>query len=759
MFELTEKPITMRHRGSSSHVISWKSSFLALISLFMLQATGFSQSDCESFGYFLSNNTTWGSDVYRVELDDNSGIAEMTWIKSYPFSIQIAYNEDNGLLYVIRKNSGAFSTLDPSTLDGATSPTTQLSFNIPNVTAAAFHDGSLILGSSTTEAVYEVNPSTGNAIIITQANISGGDIVIKDDGSGFIGSKFHGGTMYGLSADGEVSFIGDAQGRIGGLALRADDYLISVGKASSTMEVYNPDGTADQAEYTLQLNGNNFNMKNGDLASGCEDVGLVESCNFLWFGVHQNSMGTQDLRRLSIGPDGQTIDDVIYLSNINASSIAIHPNGELLYILSGSLLRTIELATLEEVDVTSVYAQLTGPMTGFSGLACNELGEVFASHDGTSRVYRIQNNGFAQPYGPPTTIADGDIYANSDGVWLITSSNLIKVETGEAFPFPYENPKGVVETFNGNILIMASEINGEIAEWNPETNTIVNTYVSDLDLSEGDFAGGCIQDEPIIDPDRPPCFAETVVYYEAGVDEFGLPLEPDRSNPNKVLGEPERIDDDVYASLGYGGTIIIEMTVYDQDGYDVEIVETSFNSPGCSDYPEYADAFISVDGFNWYFAKTVCKSDDKIDIDDVVGYPSNWANYIKLENNDELSTTADGFDLDGIEIVNCLDLDGLPNDDLPGGFADNGGGINMSVFPNPSGDVQWIDHTAVNSGIVRIDIHNSSGEIVETAFDQFVNEGDHIHQSVDANLLQPGTYVYRLTGPDGSKSVRTIILP
>ncbi len=749
----------MRQKVRSSHIGSWRRTFLALISLFLLQTTAEAQSDCESFGYFLSNNTFWGSDVYRVELNDDTGVAEMTWIKSYPFSIQIAFNEDNGLLYVIRKSSGAYSTLDPSTLDGPTSPTTLLGTSIPNVTAASFSDGSLYLGSSTTDGVYQVNPSTGNAVLIAEADISGGDIVVKSDGSGFIASKVQGGSMYGLSEESEVTYVGEAQSLIGGLALKSDNQLVSVGKSSSIMQVYNPDGTMSSSEYTLQLNGSNFNMRNGDLASGCEDIGLVESCNFIWFGTHDNSQGSQDLRRLSIGSDGQTIEDVIYLSNIDASSIAIHPNGELIYTLSGSELKTIELETLTEIDVRTVYGQLTGEMTGFSGLACNELGEVFACHDATNRVYRISNNGLAQPYGPPTTIADGDIYANSDGVWLITSNNLFKVETGEAFPFPYETPKGVVETFNGNLLIMASELNGEIVEWNPETNAVVNTFTTDLDLSEGDFAGGCILDEPIIDPDRPPCFAETVVYYEAGVDEFGLPLEPDRSNPNKVLGEPERIDDDVYASLGYGGTIIIEMTVYDQDGFDVEIVETSFNSPGCSDYPEYADAFISVDGFTWYFAKTICKSDDLIDIDDVVGYPSNWANYIKLENNNELSTTADGFDLDGIEIVQCLDLDGLPSDDLPSGFTDNGGGVEMNVYPNPSGDTQWVEHVAKTSGNVRIDIHGSDGEIVKTIFNQHVESGEEIHRSIDAGSLQPGTYVYRLSGPDGSQFVRTVVLP
>jgi hypothetical protein len=113
----------------------------------------------------------------------------------------------------------------------------------------------------------------------------------------------------------------------------------------------------------------------------------------------------------------------------------------------------------------------------------------------------------------------------------------------------------------------------------------------------------------------------------------------------------------VFVTLGYGGSITLGFngSVPNDEGADLEIVETSFGNEGCEAYKEYARVYVSVDGLEYHYAKTVCKSDNLVDISDAGEF--DFINYVKIVNDDVLSLTSDAFDLDGVKaIYNCDEI-------------------------------------------------------------------------------------------------------
>ncbi len=153
------------------------------------------------------------------------------------------------------------------------------------------------------------------------------------------------------------------------------------------------------------------------------------------------------------------------------------------------------------------------------------------------------------------------------------------------------------------------------------------------------------------------CYATESILYVAGTRSNGNALPANRIDENKALGEPEGTDANVFVTLGYGGSIILgfDGAVLNNEGADIAVIETSFGNQGCAAYREYADVYVSLDGIDFHFAKTVCKSDNLVDIADAGDF--DFINFVKLVNNDVLTTTGDGFDLDGVIALHSCEND------------------------------------------------------------------------------------------------------
>lgn len=140
-------------------------------------------------------------------------------------------------------------------------------------------------------------------------------------------------------------------------------------------------------------------------------------------------------------------------------------------------------------------------------------------------------------------------------------------------------------------------------------------------------------------------WADHVVSYTPGPD---VPAE--RSNPNQALGVAENNDTINFVSLGVNGELVLEFDNFIENGSgdDIQVFETTYNNSSCASYPEYIHVYASQDGNNWVSLGSGCQEGDPTF--DLGVLP--WAKYVKLV--DENSTTPDGFDVDGVKALHCL---------------------------------------------------------------------------------------------------------
>jgi len=145
------------------------------------------------------------------------------------------------------------------------------------------------------------------------------------------------------------------------------------------------------------------------------------------------------------------------------------------------------------------------------------------------------------------------------------------------------------------------------------------------------------------------------------------PLPTARINPNNALGVPTNTDIDAgeiagnsatvdFVSLGFGGSIELAFAQpFGQcSGPDLQIIETSYGTPACGAWQEYADVWISQDGCNWLqVADDQCQN---FNIELPAAMP--WALYVRIVDASPAAAfapLADGYDVDGV-IAGCVSL-------------------------------------------------------------------------------------------------------
>lgn len=170
-------------------------------------------------------------------------------------------------------------------------------------------------------------------------------------------------------------------------------------------------------------------------------------------------------------------------------------------------------------------------------------------------------------------------------------------------------------------------------------------------------------------------------------------------------------------------------------------METTYGSAvTCEGYREYADIYVSLDGSAWYFAKTVCKYDPLVDISDAG--PFSHINYVKIVSNDQLSTTHDAFDVDGvIALHNCEEVNPAPVPGLVIMEAQN----QLSTSPNPTKGASQVIFTTATTGKTFVDVYDMNGRKIATLFDQVTQEGQEYTFDFNGVSLPNGFYVYILT--------------
>ncbi len=237
------------------------------------------------------------------------------------------------------------------------------------------------------------------------------------------------------------------------------------------------------------------------------------------------------------------------------------------------------------------------------------------------------------------------------------------------------------------------------------------------------------------------CYATDVVEYIEGTQLNGSPVPAARTNPANALGAPEGIDELVFVTLGYGGSLTLTFNgaVPNLDGDDIQIVETSYNTPGCAAYPEYADVYVSQNGIDFHFARTICKGDGYVDISEAGDF--DYVTYVKIVSNDFLTTTPDAFDVDGvIALHNCTE-DFAPNNGTAEITETN---VSITSYPNPASNVSMVVIESTDKGHATLAVYDMSGRNVATILHQEIAADQSYKTTFPTGNLPNGVYIYQL---------------
>jgi hypothetical protein len=172
--------------------------------------------------------------------------------------------------------------------------------------------------------------------------------------------------------------------------------------------------------------------------------------------------------------------------------------------------------------------------------------------------------------------------------------------------------------------------------------TEAQIYASSADQNLGTFANG----NPI-----PASFFRAQKFNAVG--------EPGRTDVStEVSGNPNSVN---FSSLGFGGslTLTMEAPFTQCEGPDGYVHETSYNTPSCNTWKEFAKLEVSQDGCNWYTVVESACQDFAFDLPNEMP----WALYVRItdvSNPNHFSGGADGWDLDGVEAFCAANVELLP---------------------------------------------------------------------------------------------------
>ena len=263
----------------------------------------------------------------------------------------------------------------------------------------------------------------------------------------------------------------------------------------------------------------------------------------------------------------------------------------------------------------------------------------------------------------------------------------------------------------------------------------------------GDLASGCADNRMELDPcdEGGDCNAVSAVYVQGTLSGGGA-IDPARANPDNSLGAPEGTDELVFTSLGFGGSLTFEFdgSVPNEDGDDITVVETTFGSTECEEFPEFADVSVSVDGEDFFYIGTVCKFDNSVDISDAE-VELECVNFVRVANNDGLTTAnGDGFDVDGIIAIHNCDSDDEGDGEEAAMIADENTNM-LSSFPNPTNGLSQAIFVTGQTQRATLEVYDMNGRLVEGLFSGIAEEGVEYRLDFDGLRLPNGVYMYRLT--------------
>ncbi len=261
-------------------------------------------------------------------------------------------------------------------------------------------------------------------------------------------------------------------------------------------------------------------------------------------------------------------------------------------------------------------------------------------------------------------------------------------------------------------------------------------------------------EQPFVDNQ---CIGGSVVSFEQGKRKDGRKISRLRSNPERALGAPNERKYFDFVSLGFGGSITIELNneIFDnKDTNEFAVFESTgfFGNIPCQYFPETAEVFASQDGIEFVSLGTTCQ-DGEFDL--AIGNLSS-AKYIKVVDTSDRNIFpwfADGFDLDAIVCLengeNVFAKQTVKPAKNPTAFEselmEEGFGletVKVFISPNPVVGDLFLDFNLLSKSDVDVVITDVMGKTV-------------YHQTIRLNVGQSKLSVDMSRFPNGFYIVRT----
>ena len=251
--------------------------------------------------------------------------------------------------------------------------------------------------------------------------------------------------------------------------------------------------------------------------------------------------------------------------------------------------------------------------------------------------------------------------------------------------------------------------------------------------------------------------ATQVINYAPGLRKNGTPVTPARAIPTNALGLPLGTNPVNFVSLGFGGSLVVKFdyVIFDNAATnDISLVETSFGNPSCASYSEKVMVEGSLDGINWIMLtnEDICL-DGEIDINN-----AGVVQYIRLTDRSaktRFSGTADGYDVDGLVVINDCD-----NNTAAARISDNTTTANevasADVFPNPFNESTNVEITTGDQdNSVTIRVVNFLGQqvYVETLN---LASSSVVRHNVAMNELSKGVYFLTVETNTSKETVKLV---
>jgi hypothetical protein len=224
---------------------------------------------------------------------------------------------------------------------------------------------------------------------------------------------------------------------------------------------------------------------------------------------------------------------------------------------------------------------------------------------------------------------------------------------------------------------------------------------------------------------------------------------PNRRIPANMFGPPQNNNTINFYTLGFGGfvTVKFDYVVFDGTGNDLQIFETSFGNPTCTNYPERAAYEVSLDGNTWIDYQTICQ-DGFIDIA-ATGFQG--IQYVRITDRSPITSnkfpgTADGYDLDAIvDLHACFATNTAKEEFESGEEIIEGSSVGATVYPNPANEtlnISFINESSDSE--VMISIYDLTGAIVFSKSFNIQNEA-FFNEQLNLNFLSAGFYALKIS--------------